>query len=55
MAPDQDQVIQDGIGVMGSILPRLSKGMSVDIDTALSEFEQCITRVSNAVNSLQLQ
>lgn len=54
-APEQDKVIQDGIEVLGCIIPRLSTGTSVDIDAALSEFEQCVTRVSVAVNSLELQ
>lgn len=55
VAPEQDQVIQDGIGMMGGILPRLSKGTSVDVEAALSEFEECVQRVSTAVNSLELQ
>ena len=52
--PEQDKVIQDGIGMMGSILSRLSDGTSGDFDAALSELEQIITRVSAAVNSLEL-
>lgn len=55
VAPDQDQVIQDGIGMMGGILPRLYRGTSGDMASALSEFEQCVTSVSSAVNSLGLQ
>jgi exonuclease VII small subunit len=40
--------------MMGSIPSRLSDGTSGDFDAALSELEQIITRVSAAINSLEL-
>jgi len=52
--PEQDKIIQDSIGMMGNILPRLSDSTSGDFDAALSELEQIITRVSATVNSLEL-
>jgi hypothetical protein len=53
-APDQDRAIQDGIALIDGIVPRLSGRPSSDVDAALTELEQCVTRVLAAVNALEL-
>ena len=54
IAPEQDQVIQQGIQTIQGIVPRLAAASQSDAETAVTEIEQCVARMSFAVDALGL-
>lgn len=54
ITPEQDQIIQQGIQTIQGILPRLSSESQSDTEVALTEIEQCVSRMSVAVDALGL-
>jgi len=55
VTPENDNVIQNGIDLLFSILPKLSKSNPEDRDAAFEELEQCIAQISMAVDAHGLQ
>ena len=54
VAPEQDQEIRENIEGIGRITHQITTGESTDIDSAMTQIEQGVTRISSAVNTLGL-
>jgi len=51
----QDQVIQASIGTLESLLPELCKSGCTEFGPVDAELEQCVARLSSAVNALGIE